>query len=113
MRSIAAQLAFLALSCAVLATSGSGVQAEAGLEDIYAKYAPMFRYWCLSAEQRYASERRTHTAAVAGHDRTEACERLAAIYENRLKTLVLADGEANHERVTQSSSSAKPASTCR
>jgi hypothetical protein len=87
------------VALASAASSISGARAETRLEDIYVKYAPMFRYWCLSAEQRYGHERVAPGRATVRHGRTEACERLAAIYADRLKALVSTDGEAVDDRV--------------
>jgi hypothetical protein len=75
--------------------------ADATPDTIYARYAPMFRYWCLSAEQRYAHERPIRERATSRERRVETCERLAAIYSDRLKKLALGNAEADDDRIIE------------
>lgn len=76
-------------------------RADARLEEIYARYAPMFEYWCSSAKQRYASERPVPGRATDGSKRANTCERLAAIYAARLKDLVSTNVEAGYGRLIE------------
>lgn len=104
MRSIAARpapwlLPFIALVS--VASWVSTAHADARLETIYARYAPMFRYWCLSAEQRYAYEQPMPGRLSNRNSRTATCERLAAIYSDRLKQLASAGIEAGDDKVIE------------
>lgn len=70
-------------------------------DTIYAQYAPMFRYWCLSAERHYAHERPIRERAASRETRAATCERLAAIYSDRLKELVLGNSEPDDDKIIE------------
>ncbi len=103
MRSIGAQPASLLLPfiALVFVSWASTARAETPIEKIYGMYVPMFRYWCLSAEQRYAYERPMPGRLTNRNSRAETCERLAAIYSDRLKHFASADVESHDDTVIE------------